>query len=393
MAANRTTRREDLCNIPLVRQMLSDPQVVFAPRGIDAAWAFEKIIPISTVGFNPLRTSIYVARQSFLARWLEKPHASARRLNQNDVLMGELLMAVHDYLHCWAYLAIDDLMPELGFGTAPITAETLEQHVFCHLLTEAVAVVGLDYWYLSTVKLNDVCDVGTAMTGLAVDFHESFEAEYRRFNPELTVQDPAFLEQICHLYASGVMRGFDVAAVKQSPLLLKWLKHELAYSERQRAYARSWFAYLAPTEIAIAPERLGAPVAVSGRWAPALVRKLARALWHKVKHDELQPFRRSLRDQRAWRAPKSRRYDYRFLNAAVIDAEDPGDERGFVDESFPFYVWQKLSRARLDRFDRALLCFVKTCVEARDRKAVRALLRQQPTVAAATEERDLFFPN
>ena len=138
---------ESLLRIPLVRQMMEDPAIRLVPRAVDAAWRYRQIAPVSVVGFNPWIKSVFYASESLFAAWLEDPYGSARAHNEDDLLVYEVLMAAHDHLHAWASLAIAALRPELRFGVGRITADKLEDHVFCHLLTEAVASGGLDYWY------------------------------------------------------------------------------------------------------------------------------------------------------------------------------------------------------------------------------------------------------
>src|SRR5207237_1319288 len=90
------------------------------------------------------RSPMAVRARSPLAEWLDDPAQGVRELNQDDALLTEVLFAVHDYLHVWAYHLVRDAVPDLGFGRPPASEAELEDHVFCHLLTEAVATVGLD---------------------------------------------------------------------------------------------------------------------------------------------------------------------------------------------------------------------------------------------------------
>ena len=133
---------------------------------IDRRWAYEDILPISLSGFNPLTRSVFYAAKSSMADWLLDPYGPSRAHNFRDRLVREVLMAAHDYLHIWAYGVVRDVCPGLGLGTRAITRARLDDFVFAHLLTEAAATVGLDYWYLGCVNLNQVCDVGTRVTGI-----------------------------------------------------------------------------------------------------------------------------------------------------------------------------------------------------------------------------------
>ncbi|MGZ3697660.1 MAG: hypothetical protein ACXVCH_06165, partial [Bdellovibrionota bacterium] len=106
------THPQSLLRIPLVKQMLTDPRIPLVPRNIDQDWRYLGVIPDSVVGFNPQRSSVYYARKSYFAEWLEQPRRSTRELNEQDYLVREVLFAVHDYLHAWAYLAIRELTPK-----------------------------------------------------------------------------------------------------------------------------------------------------------------------------------------------------------------------------------------------------------------------------------------
>src|SRR5690349_15023430 len=111
-----TCHPESPCRIPLVRQMLADPQVRLVPRPMDGRW--RRWLNGCSAGFNGFSGSIDCPAHSPLAQWLDKPYESARHLNEDDGLMGDLLFAVHDDLHVWSYLAIRSIMPKIGFGTA-----------------------------------------------------------------------------------------------------------------------------------------------------------------------------------------------------------------------------------------------------------------------------------
>jgi hypothetical protein len=179
---------ESPARIPLVREMLEDPNISLVPRAVDCRWRYAGLLPHGVTGFNPLRYEVYYGRISQLARWLADPFAASRELNARDQLVHEVLLAVHDYLHCWAVQAIRDLAPELGYGAGALAADSLEAAAFCHLLTEAVATVGLDYWYLSVVDLNAVCDLATTKSTLTTSYRELDAAEFRRADPHLVVQ-------------------------------------------------------------------------------------------------------------------------------------------------------------------------------------------------------------
>src|SRR5262245_19140488 len=128
----------------------------------------------------------------------------------------------------------------MGFGDGRATRIDFEDWVFCHLLTEAIATVGLDYWYLSCGKLDDVVELGTAISTLTTPYHERHRREYRRWNPALRVQSPRFLETLAAVYCTGEFTGFDREALAHSPLVLQSVDKELMYGRVQRGFTRRW---------------------------------------------------------------------------------------------------------------------------------------------------------
>lgn len=306
---------ESLLHIPLVRHMLEDPAVALVPRATDEQWARRKLSLTNVVGFNPLHGAVYYPRRSALASWLEAPQQSARSLNHDDVLVHGVLFAAHDYLHAWACSAIRELRPELGLGQAPITADNFEDFVFCLLATEAVAVVGLDYWYLSTVDLNEVCPIGTTTRRVAVNYRESDLPEFRRFHPSFAVQAEDFFELLARFYMEGEFPGFGIDDLLASPLLMRWLSQEVLYGERQRIYMRQWCSFLSEDAIELQSDALSGPVAADAPWQRDLLRDLGAMLWDKVHNDVLHPLPSPLGAAACWSVPPHKPADFRFVNA------------------------------------------------------------------------------
>lgn len=247
MASGKPLHSESLLNIPLVREAWSNSEFKKQMRGIDSDWKYKKALKISTSGFNPFISSFFYGENSSFSKWLENPKGPCRKINFNDQLVREVLFFSHDYLHWWAYGIINELAPGIGFGSKPVSARNFEDFVFCHLLSEAVATVGLDYWYLSTIDFNAVCDLGSFGHPLTVSYRLKDESEYQRFNRGFSAQSPSFFETLCQFYCDGEMPGFSLSDVKRSPKTLAWLDHEISYGELQRRYARLWFSFCART--------------------------------------------------------------------------------------------------------------------------------------------------
>jgi hypothetical protein len=390
----RGVHAESLLHVPLVRQMLEDPDVNLVARGIDARWYYEKLVPVKLGGFNAACGAVYYPTKSFIARWLREPESSARKHNENDVLVSEVLFAVHDYLHVWAYRAINELNPSLRFGIAEVTRANLEDFVFCHLVSEAVATVGLDYWYLCTTSLNDVCDLGTNLDrGLTVGYHERYAREYERYAPDLRVQEKKFFTSLATFYCSGVFLGFDERALRESPITLRWLDHELRYGQSQRRYARQWLAFLSKDRVSHDAEALDAPVPVSRKWQRHTLRALGDVLWDKVKNERLHTFAFQFTG-RGWGSPRKKPADFRFVNFnwfpsidAALRAPSSSDP-----ESQAYRLYQLISRFDFGRCDSALAEAVPVLLRSGDLGLAERLLGAQRRVSPCEDEpRDLFL--
>lgn len=335
---------ESLLKLPLVRQAFEDLAFRFVPRNTEAAWSYDGIIPISLGGFNPFERAFYYGHTSRFATWLSNPAGSAREVNEDDLLLREVLFMVHDYLHAWAYAVIDELCPSLRVLDGPIDARSLDDYVFCHLLTEAVATTGLDYWFLCTCNLNELCPIGANLRTLTVDYHESRLPEYRRFSPDLEVQTPGFLRTITAFYCSGEFTGFDVDDLRRSPQLLRWLRHELSYGVTQRKLARSWLAYLAGAPLPAAAPDVGVEIDTAVR--SRLIDDIGERLWAKVKLTDAASSSaiKPPATPPSRRAPSDQPPDFRFVNLARVPVERWSSMQPATPENFKFFVYQYLGQ-------------------------------------------------
>jgi hypothetical protein len=391
---------ESLLHIPLIKAALSDPAFRLQARAIDANWAYSQAIPISVTGFNPFHQTYYFATRSVMAQWLKNPGASARELNEQDVLVREALFLAHDYLHTWAYQVIHSLtgqlVPKLQFGKAAVTAQNFEDFIFCHLLSETVATVGLDYWYLAATDLDQVCDIGTAVRTLTTAYREENLQEYRHFNPKLEVQTPEFFEMFARFYCDGVFPGYELDDLRKSPLTLKWIKNELEYGETQRKYARAWFSYLSGVQ------NLGdAPVDYSASWKTELIRHVGRLLWIKVKAGPQEKYGEISRvrfDSRAmFESSGARALDFRFRN---VNRVRPAEAvREILAGSHPkrnlrHFLYQYLSAFDYESVEQEKIEQVLRFQKKRDFSAIEQLLKNEKRVIEnSTRESDISEPD
>lgn len=323
-----------LAELPVLDQLLADPYVRIVPRPVESRWKYEQLEHGSSVGFNPFRNEIYVGAESMFQRWRSSPDGDLRRLNEGDLLVREAMFVAHDYLHCWAAATIRQLRPELGFGTEPVDATNAEAMAFALLLTEAAAVVGLDYWCLSTFELEDALGIGTELRNLAVTYRETDLPEYRRFNPEIEVQAPSFFGELAAFYCSGELQGFELSDIRRSPRLLAWLRHELSYGELQRRYVRRWLQHLAGRTLYPTEADVAAAVPIEEDWQIELVDALGERLWAKVKQGDRQSLPGADLDA-LWRAGNGGALDFRFTNILALrgDLRDHLRARGYRPES------------------------------------------------------------
>ncbi|NNL84683.1 MAG: hypothetical protein HKP27_03475 [Myxococcales bacterium] len=375
---------ESLMQLSLVRQMLSDPNVHLTPRMIDRHWTYNGDLPASLSGFNPFVNAIFYGGCSVFASWLKDPAASARPLNDQDFLVHEVLFAVHDYLHVWSAQLIRALAPELGFGTRRIDAENLEDFVFLHLATEAVATVGLDYWYLSTFELDQVVPIGTTRRHLAVEYREQDIEEFRRGFPGLRVQEPRFFLDLADFYCTGRFHGFDVGDLKRSPKTFRWLHHELSYGATQREYTRRWLRYLATgSSQTISGDK--DPVECDAPWQRALLKTLSQELWEKVKHDSgARP--PALPTESTWRSPRRDEADFRFVNLNAASNVPSGGTK-----SREYRHYQLLSTLDYKALDPDLRVVLPTLVEQEPPIVERLCADAKRVVGEAEEPWDLLL--
>lgn len=388
---------ESPLRIPMVRRALEDRRFRVQVRAVSKEWRYRKVIPVSMTGFNPHLSTVFVGGVSRVHDWLKSPGQSARAFNRRDNLFDEALYIGHDYLHAWTYWAIDELMPKLGLGAATITAKNLEDFVFCHLVSEAVAVVGLDYWYLATLDINEVVPIGTTRKIENTAYHESNLPEFRRFNPRFAVQTPAFFRKLVELYCTGYFVGFDIDDMNRSPQLYQWLDHEVGYSELQREYIRLWLNHLAPRPTGLDRERLRAPVRIDAPWKRTVVREIGNLLWAMVKEDKDSTKSGGPGRSRAWRSPKDRAVDLRFLNLNGLDEERTA--RAIlagpnVEQNFEFFFHQLISRYDYSKFDPELVKLFPALIRQRDYALIARVFRDEKRVASqGAEPMDLMLLN
>ncbi len=328
--------------IPLLQAAVVDPRVEIVTLQADRQWRYQHVLSKCSTGWNPFRSEIYVAIGSALDGYCRQPGAEVRDHNENDDLANEAAFLAHDYLHVWSLHELRDIDATLLPGTGQITEDNLEANVAWMLATEAVATVGLDYWFLSQRGFRERVDAGSLLTTLTVSYESSMAEEYSRFRPDLAVMSPAFLAEIATFYCHGAFAGFSVADVRRSPATLKWLRHEVSYGEKQRIYTRQWLRHLAglpPRPMA----KLGGPVELPTRFHEVL-EELGRRLWSLVVDGE-HGRRPTTVDPRTWCGAECDVADFRYDNVLTCSPERLEQivhDGAFERASAPFFVDQIL---------------------------------------------------
>jgi hypothetical protein len=385
---------ESLLHVPVVDTVMKDERIAWQARAVDKKWAYQGVVSASNTGFRPFDGRIFYAAHSRTASWLARQQDSARPLNERDLWLDELLFWVHDYLHAWSAALIRRLAPQLDFGSALIDSDNFEPLVFAHLLTEAVATVGLDNWFLNVVDINDYCPIGTMKRQLAVNYRESELKEYRRYMPDLIVQEPNFFTFMCDVYCKGQWPGIDFDDLVRSPRLDHWVNKELLYGEKQREYARAWLAHLADAPLAAEPA--AKPVECGAPWQRNLIEGVGEALWHLLKNGSLEDDVDVAPDDATWRAPVERDgpVDVRFTSILACSDRELARLEGesFTKKEFALIAGQHLLQFDYDRFPEEKFDRLPAVFEARGFSALRRLTDGEARVASSCpEERDLFF--
>jgi hypothetical protein len=378
---------ESLLQIPLIKAAIEDRGFKKIFRGIDQGWKEDGIIPVSISGFNPYESTGFIAKKSPLAQWLKNPFESIRPLNSSDALVKQALFFAHDYLHAWAISAIRELAStDFSYGIDAINDKNSEDYVFCHLLTEAVATVGLDYWFLSQIKLNDICPVGTRVRCLTIGYHSDYDQEISRFNPEMKIDDPNFFNFMARFYCDGIFSGFTVDDLKKSPILMSWIDHEVMYGEKQREYARLWFSHLSKEGPAPARKKSGAPLKVKKDWQKKLISELGESLWAFVKNPT--GITESFDGSRLWRYADGRAPDPRFSNLfhhdlkSMVKSASRGSDQ---EEKLNYLLYQYVSQYDQTECSLKLQSAAAEWIGKKDLKSLERGFKNQSKVSRSLE--------
>lgn len=282
------------------------------PRGVDTRWTDSGLIPWNMTGFAPQSGLIFYSPACGLNELLSQGIVGLSNVEMLDRAVEAYLWCVHDYIHTWCYSLIDRAMPELGLGRALIDDGNLDSMVYCHLLSEVCAVVGLDYWYLSEINLPAQLGLSQRFRTLSTRYHSEHLPEFRVVDPTFCPKSKDFFFKILHLFCQSEILGADASNLRQSPTFYRWAKHELEYSVLQREYSRLWFTHLGG--FSINPFKLSRPVDPTIEWRPSLAKMCADALWDGITNRTWNALPVQLKS--SW---SSQTTDFRFTNICELD--------------------------------------------------------------------------
>lgn len=176
--------------------------------------------------------------------------------------------------------------------------------------------------------------------------------------------------------------------MKRSPLLYKWLEHELSYGATQRRITRSWFGFLRGDTGATDDS----PVEVHLNHAP-LIEKVGQSLWRLIKEGTndlgTETWSRGTPGRTRHHAP-----DFRFLNLVKLDERNwKSGEWEKSGESFCYFVYQLVSRIPYDAFPRKRAGYIPWLVEQRDPGLVLDVMKDHDFLSAGDEPLDLLVLN
>ena len=298
-----------LLELQPVQHALNDPHFSVTRRPVDNSWHHADLTGLMT-GFNPTLHTHFYAAESVFDRWLEDPTELDCDRESQIRLVKEVLFMAHDYLHSWAYRALAAIEPGL-IGYGPVTRDNLNMQAFVLVVTEAVAVVGLDYWYLCVADVDERCGTDLGVGPRTVHYRERYLSEYRRHNSSLDVQNPRFFHQILRLYCLGLFDGFDEQDLQQSDALASWMIRELLIAPRQREVCRTWLSRLGGFELR--DDEVMLPFQTPSESLRSHLTKLSELLWRKIKFGE-ESFDPPPSNSAAWQYVPGATVDFRFAN-------------------------------------------------------------------------------
>lgn len=214
---------------PLVRSILEQPDLELVQRPIDLRWYYSDALQIATNGFLPTSRSLYVGVQSTIAAALRNQlTAEWQQWVSAGWLEYESAFLVHDYLHVWTFEEAKSFFPNLR--SYPRDVESARLFSFIWLLSEAVATIGLDFWFLARRSSQ-----AANSYQLTTNYNPNVDGSY--FG-SIRINSPNFLSCIANGYLTGAFQGAENNPADQ-PL---WLQREMRQGVKQRQLLVAWLS-------------------------------------------------------------------------------------------------------------------------------------------------------
>lgn len=362
-----------------VQHACDDPHFSTLARPVNSEWMYAGITG-SMGGFNPLQHCHYFPSKSLFNKWLNAEDLSHISLEDTQRLTKEVLSFVHDYYHSWAYRALARIIPKFTTKTPATKSEIYEQAFFL-ILTEATAVVGLDYWYLSVKDIGQRCNADIDVGPCTVRYREALLPEYRKYNPNLNVQDPSFFVTISKLYTQGTISGFSEEDLLQSRTLANWLIRELLIAPRQREVSMIWLSSL--SGIALTGEEYDVTWNDLFKRNEIYLQELAVLLWEKVIHGKQHFFSLPTSTQ-IWSFKSESHLDFRFANLSKVDDHlISWISQPDINECWNYYIDQILSTHEMPKSLESLKTLkdkIGSIKDNTDSKGLAELVEQLPKI-------------
>ena len=251
---------------------------------VDATWDHKKLLPwnLNSAGFNPFEEKVFIPQISPLESFLsgKKPGREC-----GPEFMFDLITVVHDMMHIISYRWIAEYLHENNLiSEIKKSEDVIDKMLYIHLVTETAAVVGLDYWHLCKLDVNDIFDVGSSFQGgFGTKYSNRVEKEIKNFRPEFTVEREDFFHEMLQFYCDGSLHGISSSFLSKSSITKEWVAHELVYGELQRKYVRDWFSFLSgkvcPWSAKVVLPR--------NKWQDDLATFVGNRLWRLIHKGEL----------------------------------------------------------------------------------------------------------
>ncbi len=241
-----------------------------------------------------------------------------------------------------------------------------------HLLSEAFAIVSLDYWFLCNIDYSGQLGIGYLQLngGITVPYHRRFDPEIRRFWPDFDTQTPAYFRVIVDNFFYDSFGKLKNADMKLSPLIDAWVSRELTVSRSQRSATRHWFFALSGRQPGLRGNLRSTPRAAPFEaWQLELIERVANVGWRMFKLNDFDYPARTYELDRLFCEPKIK--DMRFHSAQLVGDDEPIVKEGFACR-------QEVLQREYGHLDDAQLNAVVGALHMGDRRQLRPLLADAP---------------